>query len=166
MSRKKRALAWRVAACAAAFWCVATLAAGAWSWHRYITLALVVGRPVSLCFASGLVAVDNYDRYEPFEVQPDPNASFMFWPPLLSSGNRWVIWEPDTRADGTRYTHWYTRAPLWMPALAFALAATYLEHRARRLYSWSASRCGACGYDLAGLKTNRCPECGSLISPE
>ncbi len=166
MEQRWRARRWRAAAIALAATFAATLALAAWSRHRYASTGVKLGRPITLCIGSGLLALDNFDHYKAWELAPDPNTPLLLWPPMLSSGNRWAIWERDTRADGTPYTHWYARVPIWMPSLAVLVAALVCERRARRLYAWSPTRCTACGYDLAGLKPGPCPECGSAPSPK
>lgn len=59
--------------------------------------------------------------------------------------------------------------PLWIPTLAAALWAAFLQGRLSALPGAPASPCLACGYDLASLpqgKTpSRCPECGQLHNP-
>ncbi len=41
------------------------------------------------------------------------------------------------------------------------VARKYVSHVLRE----DASRCNSCGYDITGLQTNRCPECGLPIIP-
>ena len=42
--------------------------------------------------------------------------------------------------------------------LVIGIAATYLNHRERR---FPIGHCQKCGYDLTGVRTGRCPECGT-----
>ncbi len=153
---------WRLGACALAVLCIATFAVGAWSRHRYVRVGFDIVRPFQVCFASGLIAVDNFDQYAPgVQILPDPGAPVILWPPTLSGGSRWAIWELETRLDGTPYTHWYGRTPAWIPALLFGLGAAACDWRARRVRAWmTGNRCRGCGYELTGLKSGRCPECG------
>ncbi len=51
--------------------------------------------------------------------------------------------------------------PLWAP---FTLATTIALATARA-GRWHPRACPACGYDLTGLPTSQCPECGSVPSP-
>lgn len=59
--------------------------------------------------------------------------------------------------------------PLWIPTLAAALWAAFLQGRLSAMPSAPASPCLACGYNLAtlsqGNRPPRCPECGQLHNP-
>ncbi len=64
-----------------------------------------------------------------------------FWPRFTASGNFSVY-----------------SFPLWMPALLFGLPAAALWCNRRRI---PPGHCRACGYDLTGNVSGRCPECGA-----
>lgn len=51
--------------------------------------------------------------------------------------------------------------PLWWLAI-FCGGASYLCHRLAR--SPEAGHCKACGYNLAGVRDGKCPECGELAA--
>jgi len=51
--------------------------------------------------------------------------------------------------------------PLWAIGLAFGVPAGYLCAKRHRLRP---TDCQACGYDLRGLKGERCPECGAATT--
>ncbi len=73
-----------------------------------------------------------------------------------------------TRLYGRRYQWWafeqtsmgnVTAFPIWLPFLAIALPTGFLfwsNHRQGR-----PGHCAACGYNLTGNTTGRCPECGA-----
>jgi hypothetical protein len=47
--------------------------------------------------------------------------------------------------------------------IGLCVAVGVLAKRRRRSLDWyDASRCSTCGYDLAGLDSLRCPECGNI----
>lgn len=52
--------------------------------------------------------------------------------------------------------------PLWIPAALFGLFGLWRFRRASRL---PPGRCTACGYDLRGNESGRCPECGEAVRP-
>jgi predicted RNA-binding Zn-ribbon protein involved in translation (DUF1610 family) len=62
---------------------------------------------------------------------------FIFWKPHITG---WVVF------------------PLWMPFLAVAIPTAFLWHRDRRRIP--PGHCQACGYDLTGNVSGKCPECG------
>jgi hypothetical protein len=53
---------------------------------------------------------------------------------------------------------------LWLPILTLLLALTWLHHRWRPIFA--PGQCRRCGYDLHGLTSRRCPECGTANSIE
>jgi hypothetical protein len=63
------------------------------------------------------------------------------------------------------YRHLWLIFPWWLPTTLLLLTLTSailygpLRARRRRLKGW----CVECGYDLAGNRTGRCPECGSAV---
>lgn len=52
--------------------------------------------------------------------------------------------------------------PNWAPLLATVLPTAYAWHRCRRV---PRGHCAKCGYDLAGITNNICPECGNASDP-
>jgi hypothetical protein len=51
--------------------------------------------------------------------------------------------------------------PLWLLAVAALPASVvWLVARHRRIRRMAKDHCSRCGYDLRGLSTARCPECG------
>lgn len=77
------------------------------------------------------------------------------------AGWRWWFAERVIATRGVRGADHYV--PLWPGALGaggLALAGRWLERRAR---ASGRGRCGACGYDRAGISpTGPCPECGEV----
>lgn len=79
------------------------------------------------------------------------------------TGTRW-LYEPGGFTFATR--------PMVFPFLANTVLFGALWIGARSLATslirqsrWRRSRCGACGYDINGLVSNLCPECGHRTSP-
>jgi len=73
---------------------------------------------------------------------------------------------PYTSIIVIRIPHWLGLLVLSAPLLA--LLGHYHYRRTRRIARRLAGRCVACGYDLAGNVSGRCPECGlacNLITP-
>ncbi len=73
--------------------------------------------------------------------------------------------------------------PSFDRAMSYGLSAThiggsivcagfgwYLLFRGRRVLAWITrglgDECASCGYDLAGVKGGKCPECGSPVRPQ
>jgi hypothetical protein len=56
-----------------------------------------------------------------------------------------------------------TAVPLWLPFLLTAAPTTWLWYRNRRT---PAGHCKNCRYDLTGITTGICPECGTPINNE
>ena len=98
----------------------------------------------------------------------------------LRDGRLWLGWRPrvayrpewagQVNRGGFRYTRWsdgsgQVGVPVWVVALAFAVAATSAEavHRVRRRRSGH-GLCRNCGYDLRATP-GRCPECGTHAGP-
>lgn len=73
------------------------------------------------------------------------------------SGLRDLWWSPRAVLDslGT-----FVFLPLWILAAALGLPGLYLWHSARSRPEHR-GLCETCGYNLHGLSTNRCPECGT-----
>jgi hypothetical protein len=53
--------------------------------------------------------------------------------------------------------------PIWLPFLLFAAPTTWLWHRNRRV---PPGHCRKCRYDLTGITTGICPECGTATETE
>ena len=52
---------------------------------------------------------------------------------------------------------WGMSCPLWLPLLLIAAPTFWLFYTDRRAKPW---QCAKCRYDLRGIDTNKCPECG------
>ncbi len=56
-----------------------------------------------------------------------------------------------------------------IPPAAATAVGIYFTFNARGFIRWCmrdlANYCGACGYDIRTLTTNRCPECNNTITP-
>ena len=64
------------------------------------------------------------------------------------------------------FAHFNLCLPLWLP-LAVVLLPTLASAFLLRRHARRPGHCPACGYDLTGNVTGRCPECGTaLLSPE
>lgn len=82
-----------------------------------------------------------------------------FKPPALvpSASTAWrslVAWPPRAASSGTV---WFIDLPLWMPLVGVGIPTCWLWRLSRRSAPGS---CPTCGYDLAGITTGLCPECG------
>ncbi len=53
---------------------------------------------------------------------------------------------------------WYIVVPLWMPSLLLGLLAAWLWCKRK---SAGPNQCESCGYDLTGVPSPVCPECGT-----
>jgi hypothetical protein len=65
------------------------------------------------------------------------------------------------------HTYYQLTLPFWLPTLVFASYPTIVCTRSS-LRSWRRRRghkCPACGYDLTGNVSGRCPECGRPVAP-
>lgn len=65
--------------------------------------------------------------------------------------------------DGHRYNAgwWFVRLPLWALAAPIGAVGAWALWATRAVRRWpSEGRCAACGYQLAGLPSKVCPECG------
>jgi hypothetical protein len=81
------------------------------------------------------------------------NGGFWTW-----RGHFGLNWVPRIeRINGSRLIY----MPLWMIALVPAVIALYCWRRERRRPRYG--HCQACGYNLTGNVTGRCPECGTVI---
>lgn len=59
--------------------------------------------------------------------------------------------------------NWYVRLPLWIPTVALLIWCALAWRRARFPRP---GLCPRCGYDLAGLPSEQCPECGRTPTTE
>gem|GEM_PF-7012270 len=66
-------------------------------------------------------------------------------------------WLPNKRI---RTSYFQLSIPLWIPIVAFAALAFYLRPPRPK-----PGACRACGYDLRGNTSGRCPECGGVVHP-
>jgi hypothetical protein len=69
-----------------------------------------------------------------------------------------VLWEHPAGANWSRAS-----APLWLPFLLTAAPTALLWYRNRRT---PAGHCKTCRYDLTGITTGICPECGTATGSE
>ncbi len=65
------------------------------------------------------------------------------------------------RQTGRDVTHIDVVVPVWGAAIVFGAAAVLLWYRIYR--SYPVGHCNACGYDLTGNASGRCPECGTPV---
>jgi hypothetical protein len=87
-------------------------------------------------------------------------------------GAPWVWWAPfsqgevtfpdnifqSTSTPGIKVR--YVMIPLWQPLVLFLILTAYLWYKDRR---FPPGQCQACGYDLTGNESGRCPECGTEV---
>lgn len=74
--------------------------------------------------------------------------------------------DPKTRAWNVAYRHGASLAAAgaaWGAGAGVYLLAAGPLGRTRVFGHRGATRCGRCGYDLAGLAQPRCPECGRVL---
>jgi hypothetical protein len=81
------------------------------------------------------------------------------WRPTVSSGAVGVMGGPVGKATIMRVSAVYV--PLWTWTGGFAVLATLLWWFGPRAVGEGC--CTKCGYDLRGLKSGRCPECGESM---
>jgi hypothetical protein len=79
---------------------------------------------------------------------------------------------PSSAGPGPHWSHiprcnfgrdWRLILPLWLPFLLIAAPTAWLWHRTRRV---PPGHCPKCRYDLTGIATSTCPECGSPTRSE
>jgi len=81
-------------------------------------------------------------------------GSFATWQDAAEPFARWGVWP---YLDGTPV---WVSIPLWIPFVLIGVPTGWLWWRDRRRVA--AGCCAACGYDLTGNVSGRCPECGAL----
>gem|GEM_PF-4610636 len=78
-------------------------------------------------------------------VGPSPAGGAPAW---------WIPWTPTPRGAGV--------LPLWAPVV---LSCALLALALRRWTPEAGTLCRSCGYDCSGIRSDRCPECGTLRGP-
>jgi hypothetical protein len=83
---------------------------------------------------------------------------------------RWIAWVPSQILPNLSGADQFGLSFTIVGASVFGLAmGWYLLFRGRRVHAWLLAglrdACGGCGYNLRGLKTDRCPECGTSVRP-
>lgn len=70
-----------------------------------------------------------------------------------------LTWSPraSTSSAPSAFSTWSVRIPLWIPFLLLASPCAWFWFRH---YTRTPGICDSCGYDLRGLTTGKCPECG------
>jgi hypothetical protein len=128
----------------------------------------------------GLIAADKKIAAEVFKQDPgDVHLPMVKSGPLLTIHDRSSYWRPALRTSVTTSSAGpgVGRMPggatmrmtlTWLPLLPlcvlFTLVGVFLLWLARR--GRLAGQCRSCGYDLSGLASPTCPECGgSIIGP-
>ncbi|QDV91086.1 hypothetical protein RAS2_21760 [Phycisphaerae bacterium RAS2] len=102
-------------------------------------------------------------------VEPDGLFGWPFWGPSGGWAHDWYneIQAPQIRWPGwvgnpADLGHsWQIDLPLWIPLALGAVWALAGWHRGDHIAL--ATHCKACGYDLTGNVSGRCPECGDFI---
>ncbi|MCE7973468.1 MAG: hypothetical protein DYG92_03955 [Leptolyngbya sp. PLA1] len=125
-------------------------------------------RTVTLSFEGGLSASLSQGTLR-LGSQRTPSPVYGY--ARLDTGQAWsdsisLAWRP------YRFDDSVTRGialPLWLPTLAAAMWAAFVQGRLSALPRAPATPCLACGYNLAshppGSTPPRCPECGQLHNP-
>ena len=72
-----------------------------------------------------------------------------------------IRWPSFERFSMPPFSFWFVTLPLWIPFVLVAVPTAFLFYRDRRRAG--PSRCRACGYDLTGNVSGRCPECGAAM---
>jgi hypothetical protein len=72
-------------------------------------------------------------------------------------------WTFDWDREVPGYLFYFAAVPLWLPIVASAASGAALVYRAR--HRPNDGTCPGCGYDLTGITTTICPECGTTVTP-
>jgi hypothetical protein len=118
-----------------------------------------------LLLARGRIEAGRTDLFRIMDAGPTHALEFRHDTPLLSRWSAWtshpiVSLKPYWPAPEMNWD-WLVSIPLWIPAAASALFLTpvvIVGHRKRR--RTRSGTCLTCGYSLAGIVADRCPECG------
>lgn len=132
-----------------------------------------VSSPIRIAFGQGELIVQTTDRPsygrgigswpdlldERYTKQPDaPYLPVKGWWPC----NTWTRWQPQRFgmiSISPSFYQDYVRIPIvWLPILAWGWIA--FRSRPRRQRKRLEGQCPHCRYDIRGLPSNRCPECG------
>jgi len=81
----------------------------------------------------------------------DYKFPWRWWPPSFRQGNQPSI----------PYRYWSVSVPLWIPLAIFAIPTSWAWIVHFRARPWRCRR----GYDLRGLSSPVCPECGRSFTP-
>jgi hypothetical protein len=95
---------------------------------------------------------------------PRPGLRCQYGRPLFSIGIGSLLPHFTDFFVGEGYRHCIIQLPLWMPLLVVlipTLLLWYRDYRAWRVFR--PAHCQACGYDLTGNESGRCPECGTHV---
>lgn len=110
---------------------------------------------------TGITFSHQSETSRPFSFIAWPDESLPFW-------NR-VGFHYESAADDVGLSRWDGGVPSWFVVLlclvTTIISSRYVtrEHRSRSRLA--RGLCLACGYELRGAAHERCPECGSLVSP-
>lgn len=123
-----------------------------------------------LQIARGRIEAGRTDLFRVMDAGPAHSLKYQSDIPLRW---RWSSWTSRPVVSFERYWpapdmewDWIISIPLWIPAAASAAALAppvFMSLRRRR--HLKAGRCVGCGYSLAGLTGDICPECGGATSP-
>lgn len=101
------------------------------------------------------------DRLGRFELAVTISSGWPFrWRHVLHAIPNFPL-DPGDLVFTERTNNYWAFLGSWAVNFIFVLSARYLP-RAVQAFLWvRANRCAACGYSLAGSRSERCPECGS-----
>ena len=116
--------------------------------------------PKDLVFETG-----SYPRNNLYRILLGTRTTHGVVAPDAGWGGFFMTWSTHTDANGVTTRHRYVEVPYWFLALVMALPTAWVTRSAwRHVRSrHRAGFCAGCGYDLRA-SSDRCPECGRLIS--
>ena len=145
---------------------LSTLIAAAWmasGWQSF-DWGVKAGTQVRVLWLSGGccgMTCDDARWFGGDSAAPWPGSFHRVWfGDYAKPGPHWKAgfsWKGRSKGSGGRLS-----IPLWLPFLLIAAPTAWTWHVSRRV---PPGHCPKCRYDLTGIATATCPECGTAITP-